>query len=72
MEVAETIEEEPQIKETPNERRRREAEEKIAKIEAKRAEYMDPEKNDKYMRELFQYEERTDIKGILPARERIK
>lgn len=44
----------------------------MAKIEAKRAEYMDPEKNDRFMRELFQCKERTEIKGILPARERIK
>ena len=72
MEVVDIEPEEPQIKETHNERRRREAEEKMAAMEAKRAEYMDPEKNDKYMRELFRYEERTEIKGILPARERIK
>ena len=55
MEVAENGESvpEPQKEETAEERQRREAEEKIAAIEAKRAEYMDPEKNDRYMRELF-------------------
>lgn len=34
---------------------------------------MDDDKHDKYMREMFQFpEERTEHKGIIPARERIK
>ena len=37
-----------------------------------RLEFMDDEKHDRYMREMFYHEERTEHKGILPARDRIK
>ena len=33
---------------------------------------MDDDKHDKYLRDMFYYEERTEHKGIIPARERIK
>ena len=33
---------------------------------------MDDEKHDKYMKDMYHYEERTEHKGILPAKERIK
>lgn len=33
---------------------------------------MDDENHDKYMREMFYNEERTEHKGVLPARDRIK
>jgi hypothetical protein len=42
------------------------------KVEQKRLEYMDDEQHDRYMREMFYNEERTEHKGVLPARERIK
>lgn len=41
-------------------------------MEKKRLEFMDDEKHDKYMKMLFEEQERTEIKGILPARDRIK
>ena len=41
--------------------------------EQKRLEFMDNDRHDKYMRDMFLYpEERTEHKGIIPARERIK
>ena len=43
-----------QKEEAEEELRRRENQEKTAIIEAKRAEYMDPMKNEEYMQELFQ------------------
>lgn len=42
------------------------------KVEEKRLEYMDDDKHDKYLRDMFAWEERTEHKGIIPARERIK
>jgi|DEB0MinimDraft_12_1074336.scaffolds.fasta_scaffold44949_1 hypothetical protein len=33
---------------------------------------MDDEKHEKYMREMFEYEERTEHRGVIPARDRIK
>ena len=33
---------------------------------------MDDDKHDKMLRAMFEYEERTEHKGIVPARERIK
>lgn len=47
-------------------------EELKAKMEEKRLEFMDDEKHEQYMREIFEAEERTDHKGILPAKDRIK
>lgn len=41
-------------------------------VEKKRLEIMDDENHDRYMREMFYNEERTEHKGILPARDRIK
>ena len=40
--------------------------------EEKRLEFMDNDAHDKYMRDMFYYDERTEHKGIIPARERIK
>lgn len=47
-------------------------EERAIEVEKKRLEYMDDENHDRYMREMFYNEERTEHKGILPARDRIK
>ena len=33
---------------------------------------MDDDKHDKMLRAMFEYDERTEHKGIIPARERIK
>lgn len=44
----------------------------MAEREAKRLEYMDDEKHEEYMRAIFEGEERTDHKGILPAKDRIR
>lgn len=55
----------------PAQVRAREEEEAI-KIEEKRLEYMDDEKHEAYMREMFEHEERTEHKGIMPARDRIR
>jgi len=46
-------------------------------IEEKRLEFMDDEKHEEYMRDMFRnYEyhpaERTDIPSVLPAKDRIK
>lgn len=38
----------------------------------KRLLYMDEEKNDKFMKEMFIYEERTEHKGVIPAKDRIR
>ena len=38
----------------------------------KRMAYMDPSKTDKFMKEMFIFEERTDIVGVAPARDRIR
>lgn len=40
--------------------------------EEKRLEYMDDEKHESYMREVFKNEMRTDHKGIMPAKDRIR
>ena len=42
------------------------------KIEEKRLEVMDDDKHDRKLRDMFRYDERTEHKGIIPARERIK
>jgi hypothetical protein len=47
-------------------------EEKAVEVEKMRLEFMDDEHHDRYMREMFYNEERTEHKGILPARDRIK
>jgi hypothetical protein len=47
-------------------------EEKEKLIEEKQMELLDEIKRDKNMREMFQMEERTEILGILPAKDRIK
>ena len=47
-------------------------EEKEKLIDEKQIELLDEIKRDKEMREMFQMEERTEILGILPARDRIK
>ena len=49
-------------------------EELAAKVEEKRLELMDDDLHDKYLRDMFYYlpVERTEHKGIIPARERIK
>lgn len=41
-------------------------------MEEKRLEFIDDEKHEQYMREIFKADERTDHKGILPAKDRIK
>jgi len=46
--------------------------EREVEVERKRLEFMDDENHDRYMREMFYNEERTEHKGILPARDRIK
>ena len=43
-----------------------------ARVEEKRLEIMDDDKHDKMLRAMFEYDERTEHKGIIPARERIK
>lgn len=47
-------------------------EEKEKLIEEKQMELLDEIKRDKEMREMFHMEERTEILGILPAKDRIK
>ena len=47
-------------------------EERAIEVEKKRLEFMDDENHDRYMRDMFYNEERTEHKGILPARERIR
>ncbi len=44
----------------------------MKKIEERREELKDDEQHDKYLKDMFYNEERTEHKGILPARERIK
>lgn len=46
--------------------------EQAARVEEKRLEIMDDDKHDKMLRAMFEYDERTEHKGIVPARERIK
>lgn len=41
-------------------------------VEKKRLEYMDDEKHERYMRTMFQEEERTEHSGVPPAKDRIK
>lgn len=41
-------------------------------MEEKRLEFLDDERHEQYMREIFEAEERTDHKGILPAKDRIR
>ena len=43
-----------------------------AKREKQRLEFMDDDKHEKYMRELFYEKERTELKGIPPAKDRIR
>lgn len=43
-----------------------------AEREAKRVEFMDDDKHEKYMRENFEAEWRTEHKGVLPAKDRIR
>lgn len=43
-----------------------------AEREKKRAEYMDDEQHERYMKDIFAEGERTDHKGIIPAKDRIK
>ena len=43
-----------------------------AKVEERRLEIMDDDNHDKYLRAMFEYYERTEHKGIIPARDRIK
>jgi hypothetical protein len=33
---------------------------------------MDDEKHEKYMRNMFYNDERSELKGVIPARDRIK
>ena len=47
-------------------------EERAIEVEKKRLEFMDDENHDRYMRDMFYNEERTEHKGILPARDRIR
>lgn len=47
-------------------------EERAIEVEKKRLEFMDDERHDRYMKDLFEDGERTEHKGILPARDRIK
>lgn len=47
-------------------------EEKEKLIEEKQMELLDEIRRDKEMREMFHMEERTEILGILPAKDRIK
>jgi hypothetical protein len=46
--------------------------EQAEKVEARRLELMDDDNHDKMLRAMFEYDERTEHKGIIPARERIK
>jgi len=43
-----------------------------AKQEERRQVYMNDEGHEKYMKDFFYYKERTDHKGIIPAKDRIK
>jgi hypothetical protein len=45
---------------------------KAIEVEKRRLEIMDDEIHDRYIREMFEEGERTEHKGILPARDRIK
>lgn len=40
--------------------------------EEKRLEYMDDERHERYMKEIFANEQRTDHRGIIPAKDRIR
>jgi hypothetical protein len=55
----------------PAQVRAKEAEQALL-VEEKRLEVMDDDKHDRKLRDMFLYEERTEHKGIIPARERIK
>mmetsp|Transcript_6749 Transcript_6749/g.11323 ORF Transcript_6749/g.11323 Transcript_6749/m.11323 type:complete len:93 (+) Transcript_6749:19-297(+) len=56
----------------PAEQKKMIEEEKLQKIEQKRQELMDYDLQDRMMKDMFYREERTEHKGILPAKERIK
>jgi len=41
-------------------------------VEEKRQEFMDDEKHNKYMRNMYENDERKEIASVLPAKDRIK